>query len=108
MSSTLSDQTTPATDETGTAAPKAPARTARRWPWIVALVAVAALGATGTGIAAASASSAQSELAVVQENYADLETRAEISQSSLTMMRDQRDRLELQVEELQEQLDAAQ
>lgn len=86
--------------ETATSTP-APARKARRWPWIVALVVVAALGATGIGIAVASANEAQAELATLQEQYGDLETRATIAQSSLDMMRESRDSLELQLEELQ-------
>lgn len=78
-----------------------PARTGRRWPWIAALVVVAALGATGTAIAASSAADAQAELASLQEDYADLETRSGIAQSSLDLIRDHRDRLELQLEEMQ-------
>lgn len=100
------DETTPAAEPTNA---QQSARKGRRWPWIVALVVVAALGAIGTGIGAASAASAQSELstvraelAVVQDDYADLETREGIAQSSLELIRDHRDRLELQLEELQE------
>lgn len=106
---TRTDQTAPAAatayaTETTTAAQ--PARKARRWPWIVALVAVAAIGATTTGIAMSSAADAQDELAAVQAEYADLETRSGIAQSSLDLIRDHRDRLELQLEELQAQVDA--
>ncbi|GEK79055.1 hypothetical protein [Agrococcus baldri] len=106
MSATTTDQTAAAAEAPEASQP-APARKARRWPWIVAIVVVAALGATGTGIAVASANDAQSELAALQADYADLETRSGIAQSSLDMMRDQRDRLELQLEELQAELDAA-
>lgn len=84
-----------------TSAEQKPARTGRRWPWVAALVVVAALGATGTGIAASAAADAQAQLAAVQEDYADLETREGIAQSSLELIRDHRDRLELQLEELQ-------
>lgn len=93
------DQTAPATETEATQ--PAPARKTRRWPWIVALVVVAALGATGIGIAVASANETQAELVALQEQYGDLETRATIAQSSLDMMRESRDRLELQLEELQ-------
>ncbi|MGC5076637.1 hypothetical protein [Agrococcus sp. DT81.2] len=93
-------ETAPAT-ETADTKQRKPARTTRRWPWIVALVVVAAAGATGTGIAASSAADAQAELAAVQEDYADLETREGIAQSSLELIRDHRDRLELQLEEMQ-------
>ncbi len=82
-----------------------PARTARRWPWIVALVVVAALGATGTGIATASASSASAELQEARSEYADLETRADILASSLDLIRDHRDRLQVQVDEQTEELE---
>ncbi len=104
------DQVTPATEAGATTeAPKqAPARTARRWPWIAALVVVAGLGAAGTGIAAASAADAQAQLAALQEEHGDLETRAGIAQSSLDLMRENRDRLELQLEELQAQMDELQ
>ena len=109
----MSTTTTTPVDESTTAvetpsAQQQPARKGRRWPWIVALIVVAALGAVGTGIGAASAASAQSELSTVQAelsavqaDYADLETRAGIAQSSLDLIRDHRDRLELQLEELQ-------
>ncbi|GAA1422806.1 hypothetical protein [Agrococcus citreus] len=109
MSTTHATDTAASTAEpTSTPAASKPARTVRRWPWIVALVVVAALGAIGTGIGASSAANAQSELstvqaelAAVQEDYADLETREGIAQSSLELIRDHRDRLELQLEELQ-------
>lgn len=95
------EATAPTEESTVNSASATPARTGRRWPWIVALVVVAALGATGTGIASASAADAQAQLAAVQDQYADLETRAGIAQSSLDLIRDHRDRLELQLEELQ-------
>lgn len=98
------EQAARATETAAAEQPKA-ARKGRRWPWIVALVVVAALGATGTGIAAASANDAQAQLAALQEQYSDLETRAGIAQSSLELIRDHRDRLELQLEELQAQVD---
>ncbi len=102
MSTTLTTEAAAPTEEpTGTSAAAKPARKGRRWPWIAALVVVAALGATGTGIAASSAAHAQAELAAVQEDYADLETRAGIAQSSLDLIREHRDRLELQLEELE-------
>lgn len=99
MTTTPVDESAPAAESTS-AAPQ-PARTGRRWPWIVSLAVVAALGATGTGIAASAAADAQAQLAAVQEDYADLETREGIAQSSLELIRDHRDRLELQLEELQ-------
>jgi hypothetical protein len=102
MSTThTAEATAPTEERTTTPASPKPAKTGRRWPWIAALVVVAALGATGTGIAASSAADAQAVLAAVQEDYADLETRAGIAQSSLDLIRDQRDRLELQLEEMQ-------
>ena len=109
MSTTHATETAATTEEpTSTPAASKPARKGRRWPWIVALVVVAALGAIGTGIGATSAANAQSELSTVraeltavQEDYADLETREGIAQSSLDLIRDHRDRLELQLEELQ-------
>ncbi|WP_143143744.1 hypothetical protein [Agrococcus sp. Marseille-P2731] len=97
MSASQTPDSSPATETaTEATAPKAPSR---RWPWIAALVVVAALGATGTGIATASAADAQEEVASLQEDYADLETRSDIAQSSLDLIRDHRDRLALQVEE---------
>ncbi len=102
MSTTLTTEAAAPTEEsTSASAVPTPARSGRRWPWIAALVVVAALGATGTGIAASSAAEAQAELAAVQEDYADLETRAGIAQSSLDLIREHRDRLELQLEEMQ-------
>ncbi|MGM1028963.1 MAG: hypothetical protein ACQEWM_03710 [Actinomycetota bacterium] len=109
MSTTHATETAATTEEpSSTSAASKPGRKGRRWPWIVALVVVAALGAIGTGIGASSAANAQSELstvqaelAAVQEDYADLETREGIAQSSLELIRDHRDRLELQLEELQ-------
>ncbi|MFA4840649.1 MAG: hypothetical protein WC580_02960 [Agrococcus sp.] len=102
MSTTHAAEATAPTEEpTVASASSTPAKTSRRWPWIVALVVVAGLGATGTGIAASAASDAQAELAAVQEDFADLETRAGIAQSSLDLIRDHRDRLELQLEEMQ-------
>ena len=109
MSTThATEATTPTEEQTSPSTTAKPARTSRRWPWVVALVVVALLGALGTGIAASSAANAQSELtsvraelAAVQADYADLETRAGIAQSSLDLIRDHRDRLELQLEELQ-------
>lgn len=109
MSTThATEAATPTEEPTSTPAAAKPARSTRRWPWIVALIVVAALGATGTGIAASSAASAQNELAAVrtelstlQSDYAQLETRAGIAQSSLDLIRDHRDRLELQLEEMQ-------
>ena len=101
--------TTPETPATETVAAetaaKQTARKGRRWPWIVALAVVAALGATGTGVATAQANESNEQLASLQEDYIDLETRAGIAQSSLDMMRDQRDRLEAQVEEQTEELE---
>lgn len=109
MSTThATDNAATTAEPTSTPAASKPAPKGRRWPWIVALVVVAALGAIGTGIGASSAANAQSELATVQaelaavqEDYADLETREGIAQSSLELIRDHRDRLELQLEELQ-------
>ncbi|MGY3127736.1 hypothetical protein ACVWW9_001235 [Agrococcus sp. UYP33] len=109
MSTThATEATTPTEEPTSMSTAVKPARTSRPWPWIVALVVVALLGALGTGIAASSAASAQSELttvraelAAVQADYADLETRAGIAQSSLDLIREHRDRLELQLEEMQ-------
>ena len=102
MSTTLTTEAAAPTEEATSASSAAtPARSGRRWPWIAALVVVAALGVTGTGIAASSAADAQAQLAAVQEDYADLETRAGIAQSSLDLIREHRDRLELQLEELQ-------
>lgn len=102
MSTThTAEATAPTQESTVASASSTAAKTGRRWPWIAALVVVAALGATGTGIAASSAADAQAQLAAVQEDYADLETRAGIAQSSLDLIREHRDRLELQLEELQ-------
>lgn len=101
MSTPTNDQTTAATT-TDAAQP----RTARRWPWIAALVVVAALGATGTGVATASASNANAELQEVRSEHADLETRADILASSLDLIRDHRDRLQVQVDEQTEELEA--
>ncbi|ROR65799.1 hypothetical protein [Agrococcus jenensis] len=109
MSTThATEATTPTEEQTSTSATAKPGRTTRRWPWIVALVVVALLGALGAGIAASSAANAQAELtsvraelAAVQADYADLETRAGIAQSSLDLIREHRDRLELQLEEMQ-------
>ena len=102
--------TSQTTDPTAAAASteQAPARKARRWPWIVAIAAVAALGATGTGVATASAASAQQELSVLPEDYIDLETRAGIAQSSLELIREHRDRLELELEAQTAELEALQ
>lgn len=102
----MSEQQNTAT--TTPAAEQAPARKARRWPWIVAIAVVAALGATGTGVATASASAAQQELTALQEDYIDLETRAGIAQSSLDLIREHRDRLELELEEQTAELEALQ
>ncbi|SDS17634.1 hypothetical protein [Agrococcus carbonis] len=99
MSATITQDKTATAPEAGAKAPEQP-RKARRWPWIVALVVVAALGATGTGIAASQAQAANAELAALQADYGDLETRAGIAQSSLDLIRDHRDRLELELEEL--------
>lgn len=103
--------TAPTNDQTASAATTGdaqPARKGRRWPWIAAIVVVAALGATGTGVATASATSAQEELSVLQEDYIDLETRSGIAQSSLDLIRDHRDRLELELEEQTAELEALQ
>src|SRR5690606_249701 len=100
---TPTTEAAPATETTTPPAAKqpAPARQARRWPWIVSPVDVAAAAAARTGLAVASANEAQAELVALQEQYGDLETRATTAQSSLDMMRESRDRLELQLEELQ-------
>ncbi|GGN77981.1 hypothetical protein GCM10010968_03270 [Agrococcus terreus] len=95
------EQTAPAT-EAGTPTTAAAAPRARRWPWIVALVVVAALGATGTALGFSQASAAQAQLAETQSELGDVQTRADILGSSLDLIRDHRDRLQVQLDELLE------
>lgn len=101
MSTADTTEQTPAAASTEAAQP----RKARRWPWIAALVVVAALGATGTGIATAAASDATAQLQETQAELTDLETRADILASSLDLIREHRDRLQVQVDEQTDELE---